>query len=82
LIAGSNVIFASSKDGAVAIAPSALETLGMEPLPGLQPLAVANGRLYAVSGARIVAFGKPWAQHLRAIQEKRIGTIIQASTAQ
>jgi outer membrane protein assembly factor BamB len=57
LIASSNVIFASSKQGAVALAPNTLETLWTTPLPGLQPMAVANGRLYAAGGARIVAFG-------------------------
>jgi len=57
LLASSNVIFASSKEGAAALAPNTLETLWTTPLPGLQPLAVANGRLYAAAGARIVAFG-------------------------
>jgi hypothetical protein len=33
LIAGSNVIFASSKEGAVALAPNTLETLWTTPLP-------------------------------------------------
>ena len=44
-IASSNVIFASSKQDAVALAPNTLEILWTTPLPGLQPMAVANGRL-------------------------------------
>jgi hypothetical protein len=57
LIAGSNMIFASSKEGAVALAPNTLETLWTTPMSGLQPMAVANGRFYAAAGAKIVAFG-------------------------
>lgn len=56
LIATSNVIFATSKQGVEAIATNSLETLWATPMPGFQHLAVANGRLYVAAGSRIVAF--------------------------
>ncbi len=56
LIATSNVIFATSKQGVVALAPNTLETLWATPTSGFPHLAVANGRLFVATGPKIVAF--------------------------
>jgi outer membrane protein assembly factor BamB len=56
LIGTDNVLFASCKQGLVALAPKTLETLWATELPGFQVMAVANGRLYVAAGSRIVAF--------------------------
>ncbi len=57
LVASSNVIFASSKEGVVALSPTTLEALWTAPFPGFHSMAIANGRLYVAAGSRIVAFG-------------------------
>jgi outer membrane protein assembly factor BamB len=56
-LTGTNqVIFASLKEGIVALAPNTLETVWATSIPGFQHLAVANGRLYVAAGSRILAF--------------------------
>jgi outer membrane protein assembly factor BamB len=54
MIATSNLIFATTREGTCALAPNTLETLWETSVTG--DLVAANGRLYVVSGPRIVAF--------------------------
>jgi outer membrane protein assembly factor BamB len=56
LIGAKEVIFASSREAIVALAPNTLETLWKTRIVGFPHMAVANGRLYVAADSRIVAF--------------------------
>ncbi|NLS93110.1 MAG: PQQ-binding-like beta-propeller repeat protein [Planctomycetaceae bacterium] len=56
LIGTSDLIFVSSRDAVLALAPDSLKTRWAISVPGFQHLAAANGKLYVAAGSKIIAF--------------------------